>query len=457
VSEENAAARAAKEREIATAQVTTQAKQQLVSLQEQKQLALAVGGAEQMRVQYNITLNKLMREGVDAITAQKVAAQERENAQIAANKSVEDQTRSLNQQTELMKARQTGDEASVAAAQAYTNAIRQGADATAAAALSAATLRNYVEKAAEEAVKLDVALEAASTSSGTFAQVSTTTAQGALGTSHGGTTIGPSINMGSIDWNKIDPLHTLGPNMGNLNFAQAQKIAGVAATMPLGQLSYSPGQLQGYYSQEYSQYNLATLQKLYAQSPVYRDVNTPQGAALHDALQKLGVNLDSNTSATQANTAATMGLSGIYSGGHQAIGYYNYGSGGATDIGYAGPPVGSTAPAPTITSTQPSTLSRFVQSNNPALEQTPYKYYQAGGTIPAYGLGYVGEHGPTPRFIRAGGEAVHVSPGEPGNDNSRPPITVVQNFSFSGEAAFERRRSVRQFAEGAGRGLAAVS
>ena len=173
--------------------------------------------------------------------------------------------------------------------------------------------------------------------------------------------------------------------------------------------------------------------------------------------------MDSLKTAVNANTDATIGLAGIYSSGHAAIGYYNYGSGGSAVSTYAGPPPtsgtgsGSSTPSLNTTVVDPHITSRYIWSSQPEDKTSGITRYASGGTIPPYGLGYVGEHGPNPRMVRAGHEPIMITPGEPQNDNRPPPIVVNQTFAFSGDASFERRRSVRQFAEGAGRGLAAVN
>lgn len=211
-SAEGASKIAAGERANAQAQINTQVKQQVISLQEQLALANAVTGQDQMRVQYQITLNKLLRDGVDPILAQRDASLELAVAQASASKSVADQVRSLNQQTELMRAQANGNEAEVAASQAYSNAIRQGADATQAAALAAATLNNYLTKSAIEADRLEASMLNTAKAAGTVmingqAQSATGSSMGmnTVQTSHG--TITGSTSAGSLDWNKygVDP------------------------------------------------------------------------------------------------------------------------------------------------------------------------------------------------------------------------------------------------------------
>jgi len=302
VSEENATARAAKERSIAEAQINTQAKQQLISLEEQYQLETATNGAEKMRIQSEITLNKLLRDGVDAITAQKIAAQEMENAQRAANKSVEDQTRSLNQQTALAEARLRGDEAEVAAAQAYANAIRQGADSTAAAALSAATLRSYMQKAAEDAERMAEAEERAASSAqqikyyGDQGQAGsyTTGSHGQVITQAGGGTSSAGFNPDAWiqEWDK-----------------QAS----------------SPEYWEQFFS-VYTLEQLKVMEKQYAPSSVF-------GIAIHNLIDTM----DRNTDATTGNTLA---LSPFYTQqGDHLLGYRGYS---------AQQPTYTTAPAATV-------------------------------------------------------------------------------------------------------------
>ncbi|WP_439399088.1 phage tail length tape measure family protein [Bradyrhizobium sp. PMVTL-01] len=132
----------------ALAQVNAAAKETLWNLQNQAPVAAAVTEQQKMQAQAQATANQLKHDGVDATIAEQVAAQQLANSQAQATASVKQQVEALKDSTAMIKAQQNGTEAETAAAIAYKNAIQAGADATAAASLKAATLANYMEKAA---------------------------------------------------------------------------------------------------------------------------------------------------------------------------------------------------------------------------------------------------------------------------------------------------------------------
>lgn len=138
---------------------------------------------------------------------------------------------------------------------------------------------------------------------------------------------------------------------------------------------------------------------------------------LLQALDELRQQVQQNSEATKANTAA-LGVSSIYSSGHAAIGYYNYGSGGSVDLSAAG--------------MQPA------NTNIPQLAD--------GGVIPPGMVAYVGEHGPNPRLLRAGNEPVMVTPNDVSRAARRATVVNVVN-NFPAAAASESRRSIRQFSQ----------
>jgi hypothetical protein len=70
------------------------------------------------------------------------------------NSQFEAQIQSLSDQLALLQARANGDEANVLAAQAYNNALRQGADHMQAMQIASLTMRIELEKAAQAAAKL---------------------------------------------------------------------------------------------------------------------------------------------------------------------------------------------------------------------------------------------------------------------------------------------------------------
>ena len=79
--------------------------------------------------------------------AEEEAAVKRKIAIQQANNAISEQIRSIREALEMERARLEGTEATTAAAQAYARAIRSGADATHAAALSAAVLEDHMERA----------------------------------------------------------------------------------------------------------------------------------------------------------------------------------------------------------------------------------------------------------------------------------------------------------------------
>lgn len=81
-------------------------------------------------------------------------ARARAEAAARLNSQFEAQITSLAQQLELMEARRNGDEASVLSAQAYRNALMQGADQMQAMRIAALTMRIEMEKAADAAGRL---------------------------------------------------------------------------------------------------------------------------------------------------------------------------------------------------------------------------------------------------------------------------------------------------------------
>lgn len=144
------------------AQINAQAQQQLFNLRNQAGVAAAVTGAEKIRAQEIATINALLQQGVDLETAQKIAAQERANAEAAVNANVQRQVISLQESTQLLNAQladmqeQAGSaqkilgihEMMVRTQQAYNQAIREGASEEQAAALAAATWNNLLSQRA---------------------------------------------------------------------------------------------------------------------------------------------------------------------------------------------------------------------------------------------------------------------------------------------------------------------
>jgi hypothetical protein len=132
-------------RQLVQAQLSAAAERQLTAIQDQLPVVQALTAADKMRAQEQANYNALINAGIDdanglasAISSGQLALQ-----QAAATTAVEQQTQEIERQIELIKARNDGTEASVAAEQAYERAIESGADAMAASALRAATLEKY--------------------------------------------------------------------------------------------------------------------------------------------------------------------------------------------------------------------------------------------------------------------------------------------------------------------------
>jgi len=185
---------------LAQAQVNSAARETLFNLQNMAQVAAAVTGQQQMQAQAQAQYNQLVHDGVDAILAEKIAAQQLANSQAQATANVEKQIEALKDSTAMIKAQQNGTEASTAAAIAYKNAIASGADETAAAALKAATLANYMAQAASSGQSLAAAQQAFVNSfSGVYVG-------GVGGSPYGGVSTGEyEANTGG-GWNLHDPI-----------------------------------------------------------------------------------------------------------------------------------------------------------------------------------------------------------------------------------------------------------
>ena len=145
-----AAATAAQQEANARAQVVAAGQEALWQLQNQAQVSAAVTGNEKIKAQYAATYKQVLRETGDASLAIATATQQETNSRAQASAAVEQQTRALDDQTALIEARRNGTEATVAAEQAYKNAIDSGASSLKASALAEATRRNIEAKQAEQ-------------------------------------------------------------------------------------------------------------------------------------------------------------------------------------------------------------------------------------------------------------------------------------------------------------------
>lgn len=128
--------------------VSTSVAMQLNSLEQQLPVAQAVTAEAKMQAQYALDYQQTLKATGNELAAEAVAGDKLALSQAAATASVQKQVESLKDSTEMIKAQQSGTEATTAAAIAYKNAIHSGASDAAASALSAATLSNYAAKAA---------------------------------------------------------------------------------------------------------------------------------------------------------------------------------------------------------------------------------------------------------------------------------------------------------------------
>jgi hypothetical protein len=139
--------------------VSAQTALALNNLRGELSIAQAVTGTAQMKAQYMATYNNLLAQGVASQEAMNIAAQQEVVARAAATAAVERQVQSLKDQNAMLKAQQNGTEATTAAAIAYRNAIDSGADATAAAALKAETLKHHLLQASDAAASIQIDLD----------------------------------------------------------------------------------------------------------------------------------------------------------------------------------------------------------------------------------------------------------------------------------------------------------
>ncbi|ODM71674.1 phage tail length tape measure family protein [Bradyrhizobium elkanii] len=138
------------------AQVKAAAQESLASLRDQAAVASATTVQTQISAQARATYNQLLRDGVDSATAEAVATQQAANSRAQVNVQMERAVQSSQDQLDLVNAQATGQEATVKAAIAYRDAMRAGATATQAAAISANTLQASLQQAAIAAAAAEV-------------------------------------------------------------------------------------------------------------------------------------------------------------------------------------------------------------------------------------------------------------------------------------------------------------
>lgn len=141
--------------------VSTEAAFTLDRLKDQLSVAQAFGGRRKLDAQDEAKIAELRRTGRQDLVDAGVVEAERAVTNARINDTVKEQTRSIRDQTELLRAGSIEEQARIAAAQAYRNAIRDGASSTEAAGLRAAVLANGLAQAAKAADAMADAMERA--------------------------------------------------------------------------------------------------------------------------------------------------------------------------------------------------------------------------------------------------------------------------------------------------------
>lgn len=461
--------------------VSSSTAQILANLEAQSAVASAVTGQDQIDAQYNATIVQLLMQGKDAREAALIASQQMANAEDAVDASIQRQVIALNQQTELIAARQNGDEASVAAAQAYANAMERGASATEAAALSSATLANYSERAAvaaeQQAAQEERSAAAAAASAAQKKEeyklknsLNEVQYDLAVQTNNWGNG-SEGFNAGPVNLNELNPGGGLGSNIPGYGsgFGYDNTTAGYQAVADRAKSN-------GESLQEALNEVTSVRDKFGAAGYVYRSMANNAAQPVIDSLNQ---QIAALTQATKDNTDATKnlstGLDSIYSGGHSAlaIGYYgegeknyNYDPNGFFQggqnytapsqpydpaAGYQSPSGGGLASIASSTVSGPYT-GTVVNPNIPG--------YADGGVIEPYSLAYVGEHSSDPKLIRAGAEPIVVTPNVPSTSSAAKGLGTVinQTFNFTARANdIGDRRTRRQITDGYGNAFRAVA
>lgn len=380
------------------------------ALERQLEIAKAHTGQKKLEVIEQQRIKELVEQTGSLEAARTIAGKERQIQQENINASVEQQTKAIRQQTELMR---SGFDPVVQAAQAYKNAIDDGASRTQAAALRAAVLANAMLRAEQAAEKMAAALDQASEAEfaakisalgGTINQVT-----GTVTTPQGSNVVGKGADSGIYDLKVVARevsrlFNDYAKNIGNTGpaipgrYATPQEIANrqiyEAFTLPrqinqgqIDVLNAKGGASNLYDEKTRTQFQLDALklQNAFEADPFKRQQIQIQIADLTAAMNK-------NTDAVDANTAAT--LNPLYSSGHGAlaIGYYKAAGG----------------------------MDMAVRGGTPGVDSVPI------------------------HIMAQQGERVRVIPN--GSNDNRPSVTTIINVS--GEDTPQRRRSARQRAQG---------
>jgi hypothetical protein len=372
-------------------------------LKDQLGVARAVTGIQRMEAEEQARINQLKLEGKDIETAMLIAAQERANAEAAVNANVERQVISLQESTQLLNAQladmqeQAGSaqkilgihEMMVRTQQAYTQAIREGADEEHASALAAATYNNLLSQRAIQLEQIRQAQqqqaqqamqqaneqanqEAAQSQQAFNQRMSSAQAasQQALGEqirslAQAGSGLAQQI-LAELEGPYGAAFLWNAPQMGAFIDAARNQVAGIPRqqreTQALDQLKQLQDQSRlggAATDQEKAQIQAQiTYEKLIKEGVSASVAQQIANQELANTMQELAKSVDANTTALQSQ------LDPIYTEGRAAlrIGYYGEGSGGTqrvvTGTGYANENV------PAGGSVQPSGNNLIVINNN---------------------------------------------------------------------------------------------
>lgn len=449
------------------AQINTAYENSLELLQAQADVAGAVTEADRLDAQEQANIIQLLQQGLSLEQATALAAQERSNAESAASAGVERQTKSMNDQADLIRAQLNGTERKVIAEQAYENALDAGADSVAAREASEAAINLYQAKQEQQLARIaqqeQAATFAADQRAEAYMKMNNMTAMeydlaqstDNYSPDNSGKPIGSiqilPISSGASSPKSdqltaiIDKALSSGLGLGGaaqsiLDLYSGKGPAGflmpkglddnaVQALSQITQLMTSNGDSQG--AASFLRSELSNLQQ------------QPETFARDQLISQLNDQLKQLTDATNKNTQATVGLDSIYSGGHSAlaIGYYgegestyNYDPNGFFQGGrnytapsqpydpnaglQAGPSSGGPGTGTAVNPSSYPSLSYsdligalgFGRTPGSPIDSYGIPHMADGGVIEPHTLAYVGEHGPHPRFIRAGDEPIQVTP-----------------------------------------------
>jgi hypothetical protein len=343
--------------------VSTQTALQLQQMQNQLPIAQAVTGEEQMQAQYLATINDLLDKNKTLTEATAIAAGQMADAQARATANVEKQVQSLKDSTAMINAQANGNEAQVAAGIAYKKAMDSGADSAAASALSSETLANYAAKAALSAQQQAASMAAAADSS---AQAFDAAQKAANAAGQGIGTFIPEVMTQAAGAFDGDPSHGgayyknggqgkhLDTGNPNALYLGAPLTIDGAVSRYIGQGDY-PGALNAAQNFHGTGDNSAQINMVDQLTQLMNGRTSDKGAqtsnlqaemawlntlpetiARDQKLVSLQQSIDQLTTATTANTAATLNPLYTQGAGALAIGYYHAATGLEGVVGGSG-------------------------------------------------------------------------------------------------------------------------